>query len=79
MSNITLYIKALDAEKEGDWKQAHQIVQEINTPEAAWIHAYLHRVEGDPGNAEYWYRRAGKPACRSSLELERDALYAAFS
>lgn len=78
--NITeRYIEALDAEKEGDWEKAHQIVQEINTPEAAWIHAYLHRVEGDLGNADYWYRHAGKPPCRSSLELERRALYDALN
>ncbi|WP_372808767.1 hypothetical protein [Pontiella sp.] len=64
------YIKALEAERAGDWEQAHRIVQEIDTKEAAWVHAYLHRVEGDPGNAAYWYRRAGKPECRSPLKEE---------
>lgn len=70
-----IYLQALDAERDADWDRAHCIVQEINTPEAAWIHAYLHRIEGDPGNAAYWYRRAGKPECRSSLEDERQELY----
>ena len=73
------YLQALEAEREGDWDRAHRMVQEIHTPEAAWIHAYLHRVEGDLGNAAYWYHRAGKPECLSSLEEERQALYEAFS
>ena len=69
MDNKT-YIKSLEYERTGDWDKAHAIVQEINTPEAAWVHAYLHRVEGDTGNAAYWYRRAGKPVCTSSLKAE---------
>jgi hypothetical protein len=74
-----VYLEELDAERGGDWDRAHRIVQEINTPEAAWIHAYLHRVEGDLGNAAYWYRRAGRPECRASLEEEQQELYAAFN
>ena len=69
MDNKT-YIKSLEYERTGDWDKAHAIVQEINTPEAAWVHAYLHRVEGDTGNAAYWYRRAGKPVCTYSLKAE---------
>ena len=76
--NRATYIQALDAEREGDWDRAHRIVQEIGTPEAAWIHAYLHRVEGDIGNAAYWYRRAGKPECQMSLDEERRELYDAL-
>jgi hypothetical protein len=75
MMPVNPYLQALDAEIGGDWNRAHRIVQEINTPEAAWVHAYLHRVEGDLGNAAYWYRRAGKPECRTPLEEERQALY----
>ncbi|MGY4333664.1 aspartyl-tRNA(Asn)/glutamyl-tRNA(Gln) amidotransferase subunit B [Bradyrhizobium sp. LB7.2] len=45
----------------GDWDQAHKIVQDEGSREAAWVHAYLHRVEGDLGNAGYWYRQAGQP------------------
>jgi hypothetical protein len=70
MNHTELYIHALEVERTGDWDKAHCIVQEINTEEAAWIHAYLHRVEGDLGNAAYWYRRAGKPECTTPLEEE---------
>jgi len=58
----------------GDWDQAHRIVQDEETSQAAWVHAYLHRVEGDLGNAGYWYRRAGKPAASGSLEAEWEAI-----
>ncbi|MDF7801064.1 hypothetical protein P4C99_16425 [Pontiellaceae bacterium B1224] len=77
--NRKLYIQALETEQNGDWDKAHRIVQEINTAEAAWIHAYLHRVEGDLGNAAYWYRRAGRPECRTSLEEEWQTLFDALS
>jgi hypothetical protein len=77
--NKILYSKALNAEQAGDWEQAHRIVQEIHTAEAAWIHAYLHRVEGDLGNAAYWYRQAGKPECRDSLAEEWQIIYETLS
>ena len=54
----------------GQWDQAHKIVQDQSTAEAAWVHAYLHRVEGDLGNAGYWYRQAGQPVAKDSLEAE---------
>ena len=54
----------------GDWTKAHDIVQDDSGSEAAWIHAYLHRKEGDDWNAGYWYRRAGKEHCRASLDVE---------
>jgi len=54
----------------GDWDQAHRIVQDESSREAAWVHAYLHRVEGDLGNAGYWYRQAGQPVAKDSLEAE---------
>ena len=53
-----------------NWDMAHNIVQSINTETASWIHAYLHRVEGDLGNASYWYNRAGKKSPTESLEAE---------
>ena len=52
------------------WDMAHNIVQDINTKTAYWIHAYLHRVEGDIGNANYWYNRARKDHSSESLESE---------
>lgn len=54
----------------GDWKQAHERAQEDESPAASWVHAYLHRKEGDQGNAAYWYRRAGKPVCSAPLDAE---------
>ena len=44
----------------GDWKRAHEIAQDVSDADGAWVHAYLHRKEGDLGNAAYWYRRAGR-------------------
>ncbi len=54
----------------GDWEQAHKTVQDDPSTDSAWVHAYLHRKEGDIGNAHYWYRRAGKPPCTDTLERE---------
>ena len=45
----------------GNWDRAHEFVQDGSTPDSAWIHGYLHRKEGDSGNAAYWYSRARKP------------------
>ncbi|MEE9367340.1 MAG: hypothetical protein V3V05_00595 [Pontiella sp.] len=75
----TPYFKALEIERAGDWEQAHCLIQGINTAEAAWIHAYLHRVEGDLRNAAYWYHRAGKPECTATLENEWQDIYDTLS
>jgi hypothetical protein len=58
--NISDYLKALWFDAKDDWEKAHIIIQDIEDNNASWIHAYLHRKEGDTGNADYWYRRAGK-------------------
>jgi hypothetical protein len=55
-------LQALWYEARGDWDQAHLLAQGQDDAAGAWVHAYLHRVEGDPSNAAYWYRRAGKDA-----------------
>ena len=65
---------ALWHDARGDWEAAHRVAQDIESPDGAWIHAYLHRKEGDAGNAAYWYRRAGKPVASMSLEAEFDAI-----
>ena len=62
----------------GNWDQAHKIVQDESGKDAAWVHAYLHRVEGDLENARYWYRRAGKPAAQGGLQAEWDAIAGAL-
>ena len=54
----------------GDWKRAHEIAQALDTSDGAWVHAHLHRYEGDLANADYWYRRAGQR--RSDLPLEAE-------
>ena len=69
-SDLAPPLQALWWAAKGDWDQAHKIVQDEDTADAAWVHAYLHRVEGDLGNAGYWYRRAGKPAASDSTEAE---------
>jgi hypothetical protein len=54
----------------GDWNRAHETVMDDRTQDGAWVHAYLHRVEGDLGNAGYWYRRAGKTVATVPLDAE---------
>lgn len=61
---------ALWLASKGKWEKAHDLVQDDPSPEAAWVHAYLHRVEGDTFNAGYWYRRAGKPVATTNLKEE---------
>jgi hypothetical protein len=62
----------------GKWDEAHKIVQDEETADAAWVHAYLHRVEGDLGNAAYWYQRAQKPVVSDSLEAEWERITSAL-
>ena len=71
-------LAALWREAKGDWHAAHQLVQAEDGRDAAWVHAYLHRKEGDQSNAAYWYRRAGRPVCETSLEAEWAAISAAL-
>ena len=54
----------------GNWDAAHKIVQDESDAHSAWVHAYLHRVEGDLSNAGYWYRQAGQPVAKDALEVE---------
>jgi len=62
----------------GDWDRAHRIVQDEDSRDAAWVHAYLHRVEGDLGNAGYWYRQAGQQVARDSLQAEWERIASAL-
>ena len=73
-SAISEHLKALWYDGKGDWEQSHNIIQDIGDADAAWIHAYLHRKEGDVGNADYWYRRAGKKRPAVSLEEEWETI-----
>ena len=67
---LSVYMQSLWWEGKGDWEKSHQLIQDLPDKKAAWIHAYLHRKEGDIWNADSWYNRAGKkrPAC--SLQEE---------
>ena len=65
---LTEEVRAMWLSSREGWEAGHVIVQEIESAEAAWVHAHLHRIEGDLSNAAYWYRRAGRPAGKSSLE-----------
>jgi len=67
-------LKALWYDAKGDWHRAHAQVDHLSYHESAWVHAYLHRKEGDIGNADYWYRRAGKNRPDSSLDEEWEQL-----
>jgi hypothetical protein len=58
--------------KKGEWEKAHNIAQDIHTPMGSWIHGLLHLIEGDQGNANYWFHRANKPAKRPA---DIDALW----
>lgn len=69
-AEISAYLQSMWYDAKGDWNKAHSIIQNIEDKKAAWIHAYLHRKEGDIGNADYWYRRAGKNRSSDSLENE---------
>ncbi len=71
-ATISEPLQALWLDAKGNWDDAHQLVQDLSTTEACWVHAFLHREEGDLGNASYWYRRAGKPNSNLSLQDEWD-------
>ena len=65
-----VYLQALWHEAKGHWDKAHELIQDLPDQNAAWIHAYLHRKEGDTWNADYWYRRANKTRPQTSLGQE---------
>ena len=63
-------LAALWHDARGDWDTAHKVAQDVSDRNGAWVHAYLHRKEGDIGNARYWYGEAQKPEATDSLEAE---------
>jgi hypothetical protein len=73
---LSLAIQALWHDARGDWEAAHGCAQEDNSRDGSWVHAYLHRKEGDASNAGYWYSRAGRrsPANDVTLEAEWGAI-----
>jgi hypothetical protein len=69
-AQLSGYLKSLWYDAKNDWQKSHEIAQDINDQRGSQIHAYLHRKEGDPSNANYWYRKAGKSMPYYSLEQE---------
>ena len=77
-SSLSAYLKSLWYDGKGDWEKAHTIIQDIEDTTAAWVHAYLHRKEGDAANAAYWYRRARRPIATGALDDEWESIVAAL-
>ena len=77
-AEVSPYLQSMWYDAKGDWNKAHSVIQNIEDKKAAWVHAYLHRKEGDVGNADYWYRRAGKSRPGDSLENEWQNIVMAF-
>jgi hypothetical protein len=69
-AELTLLLAGLWWNVKNDWTRAHESAQQDEGPAGSWVHAYLHRKEGGQKNAAYWYRQAGKPVCRDSLNAE---------
>jgi hypothetical protein len=76
-----LAVQGLWYDARGDWERAHQCAQDDHSRDGSWVHAYLHRKEGDLGNAGYWYSRAGKrtPAANVTLETEWEEIARALT
>ena len=68
--DLSFALAGLWWDAKGDWKRAHESAQQDEGQAGSWVHAYLHRKEGDIANAGYWYGRAGKIPAQSSLEQE---------
>jgi hypothetical protein len=77
-ADVAPLLRALWHDARGEWDRAHQLAQEVETKDGAWVHAYLHRKEGDPDNARYWYRRAGRAEFSASLHTEWEEIAAAL-
>ena len=72
--NLSNALAGLWWDAKGDWTRAHESAQQDEGPAGSWVHAYLHRKEGDQSNAAYWYSRAHKPVCRDLLDAEWTAI-----
>ncbi len=77
-ANLSVYLKALWYDGKGDWTTAHEQVDSLNDAAACWVHAYLHRKEGDTWNADYWYRKANKKRPAVSLQDEWEEIVTAL-
>jgi len=75
---LTELLQALWWDAKGSWDKAHETAQDASNTNGAWVHAYLHRKEGNEGNASYWYSHAGKPKSTASLDQEWEKIVASL-
>lgn len=73
-ADASVYLQSLWYDHNGNWEKAHELIQDMVDKKAAWIHAYLHRKEGDIWNADYWYRKAAKERPSYSTEKEWEVI-----
>lgn len=71
---LSAALHALWFDARGDWAKAHEVAQADGSRESSWVHAYLHRKEGDEANASYWYSRARRPVAEGPLAAEWAAI-----
>jgi hypothetical protein len=72
--SLPLFMQSLWWDAKGDWHKAHSLIDSLDDRNSCWVHAYLHREEGDISNANYWYRRAGKQNPGVNLQDEWNAI-----
>jgi hypothetical protein len=77
-ADASVYLKALWHDARDNWQQAHELIQDVPDKTASWIHAYLHRKEGDTWNADYWYQKAGRKRPNLSLNEEWEQIATAL-
>lgn len=75
-SSLSIHLQSLWYDAKGEWERSHTIIQDIEDADAAWIHAYLHRKEGDIWNADYWYNKAARKRPAVSLQEEWENIVA---
>lgn len=73
-SDLSLVLQALWLAGKSDWHGSHDLLQDDDTADGSWVHAYLHREEGDIPNARYWYAKAGRTMPEGTLQEEWDAI-----
>jgi hypothetical protein len=77
-ANLPPLLAAMWWDARADWNRAHELAQDVGSAEGAWVHAYLHRKEGDAGNASYWYGHADKPDSRLPHDAEWEEIVRAL-
>jgi hypothetical protein len=77
--NLGLELTSLWWISKSNWQRAHDLIDNAPGPDAAWLHAHLHRIEGDLPNANYWYQRSGRDRPTDGISQERERLLAYFT